>query len=147
MPFFCAYILCVLPSAFWFSHGVSRKNSHPFFLLEKDTHPVRTHKSQLINPTKSKQQTKSIKMDREALVYKAKLAEQAERFDEMVQDMYVCFYLPYFSFQSSQTGDGCHMPVFDLACPAMACITVVTEPFVVLAGVLCRFMSLGSILN
>lgn len=28
-------------------------------------------------------------MDRESLVYKAKLAEQAERFDEMVQDMYV----------------------------------------------------------
>lgn len=31
-------------------------------------------------------------MDRESLVYKAKLAEQAERFDEMVQDMYVLFY-------------------------------------------------------
>ena len=30
-------------------------------------------------------------MDRESLVYKAKLAEQAERFDEMVQDMYVLF--------------------------------------------------------
>jgi len=28
-------------------------------------------------------------MDRDSLVYKAKLAEQAERFDEMVQDMYV----------------------------------------------------------
>ena len=26
-------------------------------------------------------------MDRESLVYKAKLAEQAERFDEMVADM------------------------------------------------------------
>lgn len=30
-------------------------------------------------------------MDRDSLVYKAKLAEQAERFDEMVQDMYVQF--------------------------------------------------------
>jgi hypothetical protein len=28
-------------------------------------------------------------MDRDSLVYKAKLAEQAERFDEMVADMYV----------------------------------------------------------
>ena len=26
-------------------------------------------------------------MDRDSLVYKAKLAEQAERFDEMVEDM------------------------------------------------------------
>jgi len=26
-------------------------------------------------------------MERDSLVYKAKLAEQAERFDEMVQDM------------------------------------------------------------
>jgi 14-3-3 protein epsilon len=26
-------------------------------------------------------------MDRDSLVYKAKLAEQAERFDEMVNDM------------------------------------------------------------
>lgn len=31
-------------------------------------------------------------MDRDALVYKAKLAEQAERFDEMVQDMYVWLF-------------------------------------------------------
>jgi len=31
--------------------------------------------------------TKTNKMDRDSLVYKAKLAEQAERFDEMVQDM------------------------------------------------------------
>merc|ERR1711966_254661 len=29
----------------------------------------------------------NLKMDRDSLVYKAKLAEQAERFDEMVQDM------------------------------------------------------------
>jgi len=33
-------------------------------------------------------------MDRDALVYKAKLAEQAERFDEMVQDMYVWLMVP-----------------------------------------------------
>jgi hypothetical protein len=33
--------------------------------------------------------TSSSTMDRDSLVYKAKLAEQAERFDEMVQDMYV----------------------------------------------------------
>ena len=31
-------------------------------------------------------------MERESLVYKAKLAEQAERFDEMVQDMYVFYF-------------------------------------------------------
>jgi 14-3-3 protein epsilon len=31
-------------------------------------------------------------MDRDSLVYKAKLAEQAERFDEMVQDMYVWLF-------------------------------------------------------
>ena len=30
---------------------------------------------------------KSATMDRDSLVYKAKLAEQAERFDEMVSDM------------------------------------------------------------
>lgn len=35
--------------------------------------------------------TTTITMDRDSLVYKAKLAEQAERFDEMVQDMYVQF--------------------------------------------------------
>jgi hypothetical protein len=29
----------------------------------------------------------TVKMERDSLVYKAKLAEQAERFDEMVADM------------------------------------------------------------
>ena len=37
-------------------------------------------------------------MDRDSLVYKAKLAEQAERFDEMVQDMYVCPLLVQLKF-------------------------------------------------
>jgi hypothetical protein len=34
-------------------------------------------------------------MDRDSLVYKAKLAEQAERFDEMVQDMYVSLFIVF----------------------------------------------------
>ena len=75
-------------------------------------------------------------MEREALVYKAKLAEQAERFDEMVQDMYVCFSLRYFSFLSLKTGDGSHMRGFGLACRAMVCIAVGIKPFVIWVGVL-----------
>ena len=40
----------------------------------------------LIIPHNRKKHTANI-MDRDSLVYKAKLAEQAERFDEMVSDM------------------------------------------------------------
>ena len=43
-------------------------------------------------------------MDRDSLVYKAKLAEQAERFDEMVQDMYVFLLC---SVSKTDIVDGC----------------------------------------
>eukprot|EP00970_Alexandrium_tamarense_P011080 scaffold2353_cov180-Alexandrium_tamarense.AAC.3 len=38
-------------------------------------------------PTPQQHTNNTLKMDRDSLVYKAKLAEQAERFDEMVSDM------------------------------------------------------------
>ncbi|KAK1737614.1 14-3-3 protein [Skeletonema marinoi] len=44
------------------------------------------HKKSKVNAS-FKATNKIIKMDRDSLVYKAKLAEQAERFDEMVADM------------------------------------------------------------